>query len=187
VGTAFSVLIRLELSGPGVQFIPDNQLNNSIITAHAIIMIFLMVIPILAIGLLLITLALASESKDNRATLGIKILATFLLTTIFIVYIVPAISKDIASFYHILYIQIAVLILYYFPLIINEIRSNYNTNYSLSLIIINDSISNLYVVLLYIGMAMIILDIFKTTKESLFVVFQVLLLFRIIPFYFSLV
>ena len=29
VGTAFSVLIRLELSGPGVQFIADNQLYNS--------------------------------------------------------------------------------------------------------------------------------------------------------------
>ena len=43
VGTAFSVLIRLELSGPGVQFIVDNQLYNSIITAHAIIMIFFMV------------------------------------------------------------------------------------------------------------------------------------------------
>ena len=43
VGTAFSVLIRLELSGPGVQFIADNQLYNSIITAHAIIMIFFMV------------------------------------------------------------------------------------------------------------------------------------------------
>ena len=28
VGTAFSVLIRLELSGPGVQFIGDNQLYN---------------------------------------------------------------------------------------------------------------------------------------------------------------
>ena len=38
VGTAFSVLIRLELSGPGVQYIADNQLYNSIITAHAIIM-----------------------------------------------------------------------------------------------------------------------------------------------------
>lgn len=42
-GTAFSVLIRLELSGPGVQFIADNQLYNSIITAHAIVMIFFMV------------------------------------------------------------------------------------------------------------------------------------------------
>ena len=43
IGTAFSVLIRLELSGPGVQYIADNQLYNSIITAHAIVMIFFMV------------------------------------------------------------------------------------------------------------------------------------------------
>ena len=45
MGTAFSVLIRLELSRPGVQYIDDNQLYNSIITAHAIIMIFFMVMP----------------------------------------------------------------------------------------------------------------------------------------------
>ena len=45
IGTSFSVLIRLELSGPGVQFIADNQLYNSIITAHAIVMIFFMVMP----------------------------------------------------------------------------------------------------------------------------------------------
>jgi cytochrome c oxidase subunit 1 len=44
------VLIRLELSGPGVQFIADNQLYNSIITAHAIIMIFFMVMPALIGG-----------------------------------------------------------------------------------------------------------------------------------------
>lgn len=50
VGTAFSVLIRLELSGPGVQFIADNQLYNSIITAHAILMIFFMVMPALIGG-----------------------------------------------------------------------------------------------------------------------------------------
>lgn len=45
IGTAFSVLIRIELSGPGVQYIADNQLYNSIITAHAIVMIFFMVMP----------------------------------------------------------------------------------------------------------------------------------------------
>ena len=50
IGTAFSVLIRLELSGPGVQYIGDNQLYNSIITAHAIIMIFFMVMPALIGG-----------------------------------------------------------------------------------------------------------------------------------------
>lgn len=43
LGTAFSVLIRLELSAPGVQYIADNQLYNSIITSHAIMMIFFMV------------------------------------------------------------------------------------------------------------------------------------------------
>ena len=45
IGTGFSVLIRIELSGPGVQYIADNQLYNSIITAHAILMIFFMVMP----------------------------------------------------------------------------------------------------------------------------------------------
>jgi len=49
-GTAFSVLIRLELSGPGVQYIADNQLYNAIITAHAIVMIFFMVMPALIGG-----------------------------------------------------------------------------------------------------------------------------------------
>jgi len=50
IGTAFSVLIRLELSGPGIQYISDNQLYNNIITAHAIVMIFFMVMPALIGG-----------------------------------------------------------------------------------------------------------------------------------------
>jgi cytochrome c oxidase subunit 1 len=50
IGTAFSILIRLELSGPGVQFIEDNQVYNSLITAHAIFMIFFMVMPALIGG-----------------------------------------------------------------------------------------------------------------------------------------
>src|SRR6266496_4093761 len=50
IGTAFSVLIRLELSGPGVQYIGDNQLYNSIITAHAIIMIFFLFASVIENG-----------------------------------------------------------------------------------------------------------------------------------------
>ena len=50
LGTAMSVLIRMELSGPGVQYIADNQLYNSIVTAHAILMIFFMVMPALIGG-----------------------------------------------------------------------------------------------------------------------------------------
>ena len=44
IGTALSVLIRLELAAPGVQVLQGNhQLFNVIITAHAFIMIFFMV------------------------------------------------------------------------------------------------------------------------------------------------
>jgi len=45
IGTAFSVLIRLELAGTGLQFLAgDHQLFNVIISAHALVMIFFMVI-----------------------------------------------------------------------------------------------------------------------------------------------
>ena len=51
IGTAFSVLIRLELSSPGVQFLQgDHQLYNVIVTAHAFLMIFFMVMPALIGG-----------------------------------------------------------------------------------------------------------------------------------------
>ena len=51
IGTAFSVIIRLELAAPGVQFLEgDHQLFNVVITAHAIVMIFFMVMPALVGG-----------------------------------------------------------------------------------------------------------------------------------------
>jgi len=51
IGTALSSIIRLELGGPGIQYLAgDNQLYNVIVTAHAFIMIFFLVMPALIGG-----------------------------------------------------------------------------------------------------------------------------------------
>lgn len=51
IGTAFSVLIRLELSSPGAAFLAgDYQLYNVIVTAHAFVMIFFLVMPVMIGG-----------------------------------------------------------------------------------------------------------------------------------------
>src|SRR3978361_426279 len=66
IGTAFSVLIRLELSGPGVQYIADNQLYNSIITAHAIVMIFFMVKKIYIFNFNSLSCAQSGKVKNDN-------------------------------------------------------------------------------------------------------------------------
>ena len=45
IGGAFSLIMRIQLSHPGNEFITDHQVYNVIITAHGLIMIFFMVMP----------------------------------------------------------------------------------------------------------------------------------------------
>ena len=50
IGAAMSVLMRLELQSPGMQYFADGQMWNVIVTAHGLIMVFFFVMPALIGG-----------------------------------------------------------------------------------------------------------------------------------------
>ena len=67
LGTAFSVIMRLELSQPGIGYLAgDSHLYNVIVTAHAFIMIFFFVMPVLigAFGNILVPLMIGAPDMS---------------------------------------------------------------------------------------------------------------------------
>jgi heme/copper-type cytochrome/quinol oxidase subunit 1 len=51
IGAIYSLIIRIELAHPGSTILNDNyQLYNVLVTAHGILMIFFMLMPILISG-----------------------------------------------------------------------------------------------------------------------------------------
>jgi heme/copper-type cytochrome/quinol oxidase subunit 1 len=74
IGTAFSMAIRLEQAGPGVQYLQaDHQLYNVIITAHAFVMIFFLVMPALIGGYGNIFVPLLIGAPDMAKTVSPQI------------------------------------------------------------------------------------------------------------------
>lgn len=67
VGTGLSLIIRLELAGPTPQILADNgQLFNVVISAHAIFMVFFLVMP-MAMGFFGDTHTFKSTAFDNES------------------------------------------------------------------------------------------------------------------------
>lgn len=50
IGARLRLIIRMELSQPGSPFLQARQLYNSLVTAHALIMLFFLVMPVIIGG-----------------------------------------------------------------------------------------------------------------------------------------
>jgi len=94
LGIALSMLIRLELSKPGI-FINNGQLYNSVITAHALLIIFFMVIPRMIGGFGNWLLPLILGSPDIRFPRLNNL--SFWLLPVALILIIDSIFVDIGS------------------------------------------------------------------------------------------
>lgn len=74
VGTGLSVLIRLELSAPGSQFLAGNhQLFNVIITAHGLIMLLFAVVPRMAgFGNYMVPVLIGAPDQSSKLNYSTK-------------------------------------------------------------------------------------------------------------------
>ena len=84
------MLIRLELSGPVAEYIGDNELYNSIITVHAIIMIFFMVIPAMigGFGNFLLASLIGQFDADSLKSFLYKLLYAIILIASILIFLI---------------------------------------------------------------------------------------------------
>ncbi len=94
-GTAASVIIRMELAAPGNGLLAgNNQLYNSVVTVHGLLMIFFLVMPALMGGMANYLLPVQIGAPDRYSILSFY-LNPFLL---FVFYILRIVKSSISDF-----------------------------------------------------------------------------------------